>query len=616
MYTEYFGLSEKPFSITPDPRYLYLSGRHAEALAHLLYGVTESGGFIQLTGEVGTGKTTLVRSLLEQLPEQAQIALVLNPRLSPMEFLQVICDELGVEVPAGDRHSSKALVDGLNRHLLTAHAAGRRVILIVDEAQNLSAEVLEQVRLLTNLETSTPEAPADHSDRAARSCASYWHAMIFDSSHRELRGATTSSPCQREETAASTFEHRLARSPVRSGRGIFDAVVLSMREVFRLSQGGMPRLINVICDRALLGAWSAESRQVSGALARAAAREVRGTGSPPRRWPWLILGSLGVASVAVAISMAFQPAARPPEAVAARPEASTSPPAETVARAPAASPPVPASASLTDPGPGPGIAAGPSGTAPAPADPAPRQESQPGGSAPGIEAGPATVATVATGAASVPETRPGPPPTLRELLMNRPSETTTSAALVELVNLWGVSAPGDINTCDRLRPDGLRCHFHRGSWSALVRLNRPAILALAGDGDARYQVVLVSASDGEEPVLKLGRERYSVPLADLMDLWTGDALIVWRPEAGDGRTLSLNAVGDDVLWLRESLSRVSGTAVQPLRSDLYDEPLAASVRSFQRRQQLDDDGIAGALTLIALNDALGLNGRPQLRPES
>ncbi len=155
MYTSFFGLTEKPFAITPDPRYLYLSERHAEALAHLAYGISEAGGFIQLTGEVGTGKTTVLRSLLQQLPPHCDVALILNPRVTPAEFLQCICDELHVQVPATSVGSVKLLVDLLTHFLLDAHGRGRRIVLMVDEAQNLSADVLEQVRLLTNLETAT-----------------------------------------------------------------------------------------------------------------------------------------------------------------------------------------------------------------------------------------------------------------------------------------------------------------------------------------------------------------------------------------------------------------------------------------------------------------------------
>ena len=155
MYLSFFGLAEKPFAITPDPRYLYLSGRHADALAHLIYGITEAGGFIQLTGEVGTGKTTTIRSLLARVPQDAEIALIINPKMSPLEFLQTICEELGIGVPDTAEGNARELVGILNRYLLRAHAEGRRVVLVVDEAQNLAPTVLEQVRLLTNLETET-----------------------------------------------------------------------------------------------------------------------------------------------------------------------------------------------------------------------------------------------------------------------------------------------------------------------------------------------------------------------------------------------------------------------------------------------------------------------------
>ncbi|HEY7746583.1 MAG TPA: AAA family ATPase, partial [Desulfuromonadales bacterium] len=136
MYNDYFGLKEAPFSIAPDPRYLYLSGAHREALAHLLYGLRGDGGFVLLTGEVGTGKTTICRCLLEQVPDKVQVALVLNPSLSVPELLATICDELGVVYPEGNV-SNKAFIDALNRFLLDSHAGGLTTVLIVDEAQNL-----------------------------------------------------------------------------------------------------------------------------------------------------------------------------------------------------------------------------------------------------------------------------------------------------------------------------------------------------------------------------------------------------------------------------------------------------------------------------------------------
>ncbi|MEE8236129.1 MAG: AAA family ATPase, partial [Gammaproteobacteria bacterium] len=153
MYTSFFGLNEKPFSITPDPRYLYMSERHSEALAHLVYGITESGGFVQLTGEVGTGKTTLIRSLLQRLPENTEVALVLNPQLSCIEFLIAIVEDLRIGRPSRSANV-KSLITVLNHYLLKNHSKGRRTVLIVDEAQNLTVDVLEQIRLLTNLETA------------------------------------------------------------------------------------------------------------------------------------------------------------------------------------------------------------------------------------------------------------------------------------------------------------------------------------------------------------------------------------------------------------------------------------------------------------------------------
>src|SRR4029453_16018567 len=154
MYLRHFGFTEPPFSMTPDPRFLYMGEAHREALAHLLYGVGEGGGFVQLTGEVGTGKTTLCRGLFERLPDDVDLAVILNPRQTDLELLATVCDELHVPRPA-EAMSRKVLVDALDRSLLDAHRRGGRTVLLIDEAQDLTPEVFEQVRLLTNLETST-----------------------------------------------------------------------------------------------------------------------------------------------------------------------------------------------------------------------------------------------------------------------------------------------------------------------------------------------------------------------------------------------------------------------------------------------------------------------------
>jgi general secretion pathway protein A len=298
MYTSFFGLSEKPFSITPDPRYLYLSERHAEALAHLLYGINESGGFIQLTGEVGTGKTTVVRTLLSRVPHHADVAVILNPRVTPVEFLLTICEELGIAIDAQDRDSVKQMVDALNRRLLSAHAEGRRIIVIVDEAQNLSADTLEQVRLLTNLETPTqkllqiiligqPEL-RDLLDRNdLRQLA------------QRITGRYHLNPLSRDETQGY-IRHRL-RVAGAAGE-IFTPGAL--REVHRLSSG-VPRVINVTCDRALLGAYTQETQKVTAALVRRAAGEVYGRRFAPRWLGWT-LGILIVAGTFMTGTLAWR----------------------------------------------------------------------------------------------------------------------------------------------------------------------------------------------------------------------------------------------------------------------------------------------------------------------
>jgi general secretion pathway protein A len=293
MYLTFFGLNEKPFAITPDPRYLFLSERHAEALAHLLYGINEAGGFVQLTGEVGTGKTTIVRSLLAQTPKNAEIALILNPKMTAPEFLLTICEELGIGVPDSALGSLKDLVDILSQYLLRAHAAGHRVVLVVDEAQNLSPAVLEQVRLLTNLETNTqkllqiiligqPELRELLGRNELRQLA------------QRITGRYHLNPLSHDETIAYV-RHRLRVAGATTD--IFGPAALTA--VYRLS-AGVPRVINVICDRALLGAYSLDRHRVTGSLVRYAASEVFGRRFAPHWLPWA-----GTALIALVLALAL-----------------------------------------------------------------------------------------------------------------------------------------------------------------------------------------------------------------------------------------------------------------------------------------------------------------------
>ena len=276
MYAAYFGLTERPFSLAPDPRYLYLSDVHREALAHLLYGLGEGGSFVQLTGEVGTGKTTVCRALLEQLPPDVDVAMIFHPRLTSVELLAAVCDELRVPYPSGTT-SLKVLVDALSQALLDAHARGRRTVLIIDEAQNLSARVLEEIRLLTNLETTKekllqviligqPELAELLARRNLRQLAQRVTARYH------LRSFT-------EEETRRYVQHRMEIAGQR--QPIFTR--LALHAAHRLSRG-VPRLLNTICDRALLGAYATGQTRVKERIVRRAAREVFGRWARRRRW--------------------------------------------------------------------------------------------------------------------------------------------------------------------------------------------------------------------------------------------------------------------------------------------------------------------------------------------
>lgn len=270
MYKEYFGLKENPFSIAPDPHYFYMSEGHREALAHLLYGIKSEGGFILLTGEVGTGKTTICRCLLQQIPEDTEIAFVLNPKLTVGELLASICDEFGIGYPAGTT-SVKIFVDAIYNFLLETHEKGRRAILILEEAQNLSVDVLEQIRLLTNLETNQRKLL-----QIIMIGQPELKDILENEQLRQLSQRITAryhlGPLRAREVAGYV-EHRLSVAGLIRGE-LFPPETI--KALYQLS-GGVPRLINLICDRALLGAYVQGKEHVDRKTLITAEREVTGT---------------------------------------------------------------------------------------------------------------------------------------------------------------------------------------------------------------------------------------------------------------------------------------------------------------------------------------------------
>ncbi|HEX9771845.1 MAG TPA: AAA family ATPase [Steroidobacteraceae bacterium] len=542
MYTSFFGLQEKPFAITPDPRYLYLSERHAEALAHLLYGINEAGGFIQLTGEVGTGKTTIIRSLLEQLPAHADVALILNPRVTPAEFLLTICEELRVPVPEPGRGSVKLLMDLLGRRLLDTHARGRRVVLIVDEAQNLSAHTLEQVRLLTNLETATAKllqiiliGQPELRDLLAR--------PELRQLAQRVTGRYHLNPLSIDETGGY-IKHRM-----RVAGATAEAFTPSaLREAHRLS-GGVPRIINVICDRALLGAFTQEDHRVSSALVRQAASEVYGRPVPAPWLKWAIGGAIAAALALIVAGLWSLLAGRPAA-------------------------PVDAAATQTEP---------------------------------------AAVASQLAHADPIAASTPSPAtPSFDELLVRHGNDTTTESALGKLFASWGMTYdPSGGRGCDQATRQGLECLFQKGSWAQLRTLNRPAILTLTDDIGRTHQVLLTALSD-ETTTIDLGGQSRDVSIAGISRYWFGDFLLLWRPPLAVAKALSPGMRGADVRWLRESLRVAQGLPAAPAGSDVYDDDLARLVQDFQRQHRLNIDGVAGVQTQIVLDTVVNATGSPTI----
>lgn len=543
MYTKFFGLNEKPFAITPDPRYLFMSERHGEGLAHLVYGVTESGGFIQLTGEVGTGKTMLVRTLLGKLPDEVDIALILNPQVSVLEFLQVICQELAVPLPE-DSSSAMALVDALNRYLLDAHSRGRRTILMVDEAQNLSDEVLEQLRLLTNLETAKQKllqiiliGQPELRDILAKNSLRQLAQRVTGRYHLE--------PLSRNE-AMHYIDHRLK---VAGGVGeIFDAG--AKRDVHRLARG-IPRVMNVICDRALLGAYGQETRKVNSKLVKRAAIEVSGQTSSSQSLKWL-----GAVLAVMALALIGSSLLKPVIDEGAPPESTVVEQPDTIVPAPAIVAEESDSAVLRD---------------------------------------------------------DNPEPSFERQLVTGDLGVTRQQSLAQILSLWGVeTVDGFAYDCTALGSYGLSCLQQRGTWNVLKQLDRPAVLTLVDSSGNSYESV-VTALDESDVEFTVNGIAKSYPLVDVSELWFGRYLIVWRPPNGSAGAIAPGMRNINVLWLRESLAALGNKSVASSEGGRYfDSALEEKLRNFQREHRLQVDGLAGQRTQILINSMLALDGTPRL----
>ncbi len=607
MYLDFFGLKELPFSIAPDPRYLYMSERHREALAHLLFGVSGQGGFVVLTGEVGTGKTTICRCFLNQVPDNTDVAFVINPKLSARELLASICDELDIEYV--ESASIKVLNDAINQYLLRAHANGRHTVLIVDEAQNLRVDVLEQLRLLTNLETSEKKL-----------------LQIILLGQPELRDMLAKNELRQLAQRITARYHLNALNRVEvgaylkcrlsvAGRAAPAFSKAAVNKIFHLS-GGIPRLINLIADRSLLGAYASHSELAEPAHVKQAYREIQGEGrrglSAKQRktltvaaWILSVSALLGLSFVAylqffkgasfeeiVAVSqeqsqaelIEFDESSTKSEAKQSRQEnkvqsgsneylegfeeALSNSGDKIIAYQQASSPK----------------------TLP---DSALQQEDLPQ---------PVVVPTVST---------PGFP-FLESLVDKKSSPDGVFLAYQSLFKQWGVFYPQEpfMLACQFADLNDLKCLHKQGNWRSLLRLDRPAVLRLLNENGEALVITLLRIEGDRARVAHEG-ELMWVTMDEVDRHWLGEYSVLYQVPPYRSRTVKPGEKNEDQ-WLRSKLEQVSDAGMlQGFRIMGSQSSLSTIIADFQRAVGLVPDGIAGSMTIIHLNTVLDA-GSPSL----
>ena len=560
MYEQFFHFNEHPFTIAPNPRYLYLSDQHREALAHLTYGLKEeNGGFILLVGEVGTGKTTVCRCLLEQVPESARLAMILNPRLNDVELLETICAEFDIEYPRNA--TVKTLIDILNSWLLNVHAAGQRAVVVIEEAQNLSIEVLEQLRLLTNLETNerkllqivligqtellTTLACPELRQLSQRIIARYHlHALNQQDIHAYIA-------------------HRLqvaGGSPT-----IFSSA--AVRRIAQLSKG-LPRLINLLCDRALLGCYAQGKYKVDFATVNQAAREVFGEKTNAysryiRRSRFGIWAGTMAGIVAVLIITAAY-FSMPPKLMEQMELAVNE---WSFSRL----------FSFND-----------DASMPIVSELLEEQKQ------PIVVVPPLIEEALAEADAQTPERL-----TWDSLKQGSWGE---SAAYQAAFNYWGVTMEaGRYTPCEFAQRNAMDCWHKRGSFSDIRRLNRPVVLKMFSQEGKVFYAALLSVG---KTAFRLGVDAQIIelPRRVVERLWSGEYTVLWKRPSGYTRTVRPGDYNVLIGWLKQQLGLISGQAVVgQSQSLIYDAGLIAQVRKFQRLCRLQVDGLLGKETIIMFN---------------
>ena len=548
MYNDFFGLKETPFTIAPDPRYLFMSERHRDALAHLLYGIGAGGGFVLLTGEVGTGKTTVCRCLLEQLPANVRLAYILNPKLNAIELMATMCDELGIEYDPKES-SLKTFTDLLSRRLLDNHEQGLNTVLMIDEAQNLSVEVLEQIRLLTNLETNQkkllqiiligqPELQELLAKKELRQLAQRITARYH------LR------PLSLNETK-SYLEHRLriagVMRPVFKGKAI---------KLIHKASGGIPRLINVISDRAMLGAFAENLHHVDVRTVNKAIAEVLGDrselvqkDSTISHWKWavptLLVGlTLGVTAWSFGLfndTQQSQLQQQEQEIV------------QQVVQ----------------------------GTEDSPISLNNEQDSLEVKSNETVQKTPSELA--------------------EEFWGEQSWDRTGAIASQNLLALWGVSYLPfqSADACSFAANYGLGCDQGITDWKFLRQLNRPANLKFTTSQGGDFWGTLIEIQE-QSVVMQFGENQVTIERKKLNPLWTGDYRLFWKKPAGFRGPVGIGGRGAEVIWLTNFIEMSEGITIEP--DNVFSQQVSDWLSLFQMEHGLISDGILGKHSIMMINN--------------
>jgi general secretion pathway protein A len=575
VYTAYFGLKREPFSIAPDPRFLYMSERHREALAHLLYGLDSGGGFVLLSGEIGAGKTTVCRAFLERMPKRCNVAYIFNPKLTVVELLQSVCSEFRIPLPASASATVKEHIDPLNDFLLKTHAVGQNNVLIIDEAQNLSSDVLEQLRLLTNLETNERKllqiiliGQPELRDMLARPELEQLAQRVTARFHLDALS---------EAETVQYIRHRLTVAGMR-GAVPFDSEARS--RIHQLARG-VPRRINLLCDRALLGAYSTGQARVNSDIVDRAADEVFGRSesraaartavfNATPRTAWWAFGGLAVLVLFGLVTWAAKERMRSQAAALAPALSAASTPAPAAARAVASAPALAASVTVAVTAPAASLAAASDGT---------------------------------------------------DLQSNLSALLSSEdIALRELSLLWKLNLNGPENTgdaCAVAQRSQIYCLRSKSNLAVIRQLNRPGIVTLF-DAKDQPHYALLTALTSQTATLRASGVSRTVPLWALAAVWRGDFATLWKAPADYRAMLQMGSVGSGVRQLAVQLAALQGQPPPAVPSNgvtVFDAAMKAKVDAFQVSQGLTPDGVVGPTTFMQLNRASGVD-EPRLFAEA